>query len=144
MEIILPCIGIGWIIWHFTVERAEKNARREARQQARHNPNMGYKNQLFTDNRKSFFIEKKNKNSKSIETINAELKQALREAEQIIDDKERRQAENAAYNMAEKAKQTLIANSQISYPKNSIDYTRKNTDRTGDGGGLFWSFGGGD
>jgi hypothetical protein len=140
MEFILPCIGIGWIIWHFTVERAEKNVRKEVKR----NSNIGYKSQLLRYDGKSVFTDNKHKHLKSIEEINSELKLSLIEARQIADDKERRQAENAAYNKAEKAKQTLIANSQISYPKNSIDYTRKNTDRTGDGGGLFWSFGGGD
>ncbi len=140
MEILLPCIGIGWIIWHFTVEQAEKNAEKEAQR----NPKTGYISQLLRHDGKSFFTDNKHKHLKSIVKINSELKLSLEEAGQITDDKHRRQAENVAYNVAEKAKQTLIANNQISYPKKSIDYTKKNTDKTTGGDGSFWSFGSGD
>jgi hypothetical protein len=139
MEILLPCIGIGWIIWHFTVERAEKK-----KKEAQRKPNIEYKSQLLKYDGKSFFTDNKHKHHKSIEEINLELKFSLIEAGQITDDKQRRQAENAAYNLAEKAKQTLIANNQISYPKKSMDYTKRNTDKTTGDDGSFWSFGSGD
>ncbi len=135
IAIFFASLGIAWLIWQLTVVAAER----------RETSGPGVLKRILL--REAGPLSRSNKErfgQREIDEIDAELKSALTRATMLVDDIERRQVENSAYNKALQARNRLaLRNRTIIFPtpsdrnsdSTSCDLTSGGDCGDGDGGG---------